>query len=224
MNQKRKRILVFVVASLAIAVSLIALFSGILSEQSADLDLSRVACLGDSITQASGYSDHLQTRLGNSSVVGNFGVSGATVNFMTYMPFYFEPAFENAKLFEPTIVIIMLGTNDARTDYYQQINRFIEDYIELINDIQVLESKPKIFLVKPPPIFDNMLHLNGTDFREGVIPRIEQVAESLGLQVIDVYTALVNHPEYFPDGIHPNSEGAQIIADTIYSAVTSNSP
>jgi lysophospholipase L1-like esterase len=117
----------------------------------------------------------------------------------------------------------MLGTNDARADYYQQINNFVDDYTRILNSIQTLESKPRIFLVKPPPIFNNTFYLNGTSFVEGVLPRIEQVASTLGLPTIDVYTPFVNHPEYFPDGVHPNRDGAQIIANIVYRAITSNS-
>jgi sialate O-acetylesterase len=65
--------------------------------------------------------------------------------------------------------------------------------------------------------------LNGTDYVEGVIPRIEQVATTLGLPIIDVYTPLLSHPEYFPDGVHPNSAGAQVIANIIYNAINSGS-
>src|SRR5208283_3204377 len=115
------------------------------------------------------------------------------------------------------------GTNDARTDTYQQISSFVADYERIINSIQSLSSKPQIFLVEPPPIFSNTLSLNGTSFVEGVIPRIEQVATTLGLPIINVYTPLINNPNYFPDGVHPNSEGAQIIANVIYNAINSNS-
>jgi lysophospholipase L1-like esterase len=74
----------------------------------------------------------------------------------------------------------------------------------------------------PPPIFENNLNLTSTIYTQEIIPAIQQVANSMGLPLIDVYTPLVNHPEYFPDGVHPNSEGAQIIANTVYNAITSS--
>ena len=223
MNPKRKRILAVSIA-LVIALSLIAaVFSENLASNSADGKLARIACLGDSITEITGYPAYLQTLLGNNSVVGNFGDSGAAVNFDTARSYYFEPAFYDAKIFEPTTVIIMLGTNDARTDTYKQINSFVADYERLIDSLQALNTKPQIFLVEPPPIFNNMLNLNGTGFADGVIPRIEQVASTLYLPIINVYTPLINHPEYFPDGVHPDPEGAQIIANIIYNAIDSGS-
>ncbi|MEM2999340.1 MAG: GDSL-type esterase/lipase family protein [Candidatus Bathyarchaeia archaeon] len=224
MNKKRKSLLTACITLLLTALGLLAFLSGNRANESANLKLARVACLGDSITEASGYPERLQVLLGANSIVGNFGVSGATVSFNSCKPYYFETAFERAKRFEPTTVIIMLGTNDARTDYYQQINNFIDDYTRIINNIQTLNSKPRIFLAKPPPIFNNTYDLNGTSFVEGVLPRIEQIAKAFGLPVIDVYTPLANHQEYFPDGVHPNAEGAQIIANTVYKAITSTQP
>ena len=117
------------------------------------------------------------------------------------------------------MVIVMLGTNDARTDNFKSIDNFVADYMKLISRIQTIESKPRIFLVKPPPIFDNMLELKSVNLLEGVIPRIEQVTDELGLSIIDVYSALENHPEYFQDGVHPNNEGAKIIAEEVYKTI-----
>ena len=134
MKPKRKTILAVIMAIIVIALSLIVVvFSENLARNSADGKLARVACLGDSITEITGYPADLQTLLGNNSIVGNFGVSGSTVNFNTDTPYYFQPAFHDAETFEPTTVIIMLGTNDARTDTYQQINSFVADYERIIN-------------------------------------------------------------------------------------------
>jgi acyl-CoA thioesterase-1 len=152
--------------------------------------------------------------------VGNFGAGGATVLLDTDKPYIDQVEFVNAKNFLPDIAIIMLGTNDARTDHFESIDNFVSDYTKLINEIQALESKPKIFLVKPPPIFDNEFELKNENLLDGIIPRIEQIANEEGLIIIDVYAALENHPEYFwDDGVHPSSEGATIIANEVYEAI-----
>jgi lysophospholipase L1-like esterase len=54
---------------------------------------------------------------------------------------------------------------------------------------------------------------------EGVIPRIAEVAQELGLPTIDVYTTLVNYPTYFIDGVHVNYKGAKVIATDVYEAI-----
>jgi acyl-CoA thioesterase I len=223
MKPKGKRLFIVVVAVLLIALSLVVVFSDNPTTYSFNGNkLSRVACLGDSITNMTGYPEELQTLLGNGSVVGNFGVSGATVNFNSNRPYYYDLAYRDARNFLPTTVIIMLGTNDARTDNYLKISNFTANYERMVNRTQRWNATQQIFLVIPPPIFENTLDLNSTSYAEGVIPRIKQVAIDLGLKIIDVYTPLVNHPEDFYDGVHPNSEGVRIIVNTIYQAITSN--
>jgi lysophospholipase L1-like esterase len=225
MEPKRKTIIILAAcaAIIVIALSLIPVFTANHASNIDVANLSRVACLGDSITQDTGYPADLQMLLGNNSTVGNFGVSGSTVNFHSGEAYYYEPAFHNAKVFLPTTVIIMLGTNDAHADVYQYVNNFVADYETIIESMDAISSKPQIFLVEPPPIFNNTLGINGATFAQGIIPRIKEIADQTGLPVINVYTPLLNHSAYFPDGIHPNSEGAQVIANIIYAAISSNS-
>jgi lysophospholipase L1-like esterase len=179
----------------------------------------RVACVGDSITAVSDYPFYLQTMLGRNYTVSNFGVVAATLLSTTSKPYIYEKALQRAKESQPNIVVIMLGTNDAYVANYPLIDSFVADYERLIGEFQVLSSKPEIFLVKPPPIFNNKFNLSNANLVEGIIPRIEQVAKDLGLSTIDVYTPFVNHPEYFKDGVHPTSEGASIIANEIYRGI-----
>lgn len=179
----------------------------------------RVACLGDSLTGDTSYPRDLQTLLGDDYVVGNFGVTSSTVQLDTYIPYFYQIAFFKAKSFRPDIAVIMLGTNDARYDYVQSLDSFVEDYARLIGEIQGFESKPIVFVVKPPPLFQNELELNDEAFVEEVLPLIEETAEGLGLIVVDVYSTLAGNPEYFPDGVHPTSEGASVIAGEVYEAI-----
>jgi lysophospholipase L1-like esterase len=181
----------------------------------------RVACIGDSITQGYGYPNKLQALLGANYTVENFGSSSSTLLLSTDKPYIYEVEFARAKEFQPDIAVVMLGTNDARTDYFKSIDNFVSDYLMLIDELQALKSNPEIFLVKPPPLFNNSFSLENVNLLEAIIPRIEQIADEKGLPIIDVYSALENHPEYFQDGVHPNSEGATIIANEVYGAITS---
>ena len=95
--KKKERILAVSLAILVTSLTLIVVvFSQNRASVNADDKLARVACLGDSITEITGYPDDLKTLLGNNSIVGNFGVSGATVDFNTNKPYFYEPAFKNA--------------------------------------------------------------------------------------------------------------------------------
>jgi acyl-CoA thioesterase-1 len=207
------------IAVLLVALTVVAIIIETELNNTSSVSLIRVACIGDSITRRSGYSDMLQDSLGDNYSVRNFGFDSTTVLLNTDLPYIYQIEYNRSKNFLPDIAIVMLGTNDARTDYFTSIDNFVSDYLTLINELQALESNPTIFLVKPPPLFPNAFSLENENLVEGIIPRIEQIANEKGLQIIDVYSALENHPEYFPDGVHPNSEGATIIANEVYKAL-----
>lgn len=215
MSLTRTKVFVALLLILIVSVALVSFYLGRPPNSSVP-DLRRVGLVGDSLTQITSYPSDLQALLGSNSTVGNFGASGTTVVLSSVKPYVFEDAFPQAKRFLPTTVIIMLGTNDARSDVYGGIDNFVDDYELLISKFQALPSKPQIFLVVPPPFFENNLNLSRTDFTSGVIPKIEQVANETGLPLIDTYTPLLDHPEYFVDGVHLNEEGSQAVANIIY--------
>jgi lysophospholipase L1-like esterase len=214
---------------LAVGIVFLMISSGLLISVFGNLEktpkhanLIRVACIGDSITQGSGYPEDLQLMLGTDYEVKNFGVSGSTVLLNSDLPYMNQNAYKISKGFQPSIVIIMLGTNDARVGTFDSIGSFSTNYRTLISGYQRLLSHPKIWLVTPPPVFDNELNINDTNLEQGVIPQIEQVANELSLPTINLNTALTNYPEYFGDGVHPSSEGAMFIASEIDQAITFN--
>lgn len=216
----RKRSIVFIAILLAIiAIVLISLFYlfGIGNQPKNTI---RVACVGDSITEGTKYPYDLAALLGTNYSVSNFGVGGASVSRGSEKAYMNQPEFEEAKDSLPDIVIIMLGTNDAPLIPTEHILNFTADYEELIGEFKAVTSKPEIWLVKPPPIFSNGTGLSPSYFVQEVIPRIEQVANETSTPLIDVYSPLVNHPEYFSDGVHPNGEGSEIVATTIFKAMT----
>jgi acyl-CoA thioesterase I len=179
----------------------------------------KIACVGDSITADANYPDLLDEMLASNYQVVNFGVGRTTVSLDFEKPYFNQSTAKLAHWFNPDIVVMMLGTNDAYLSSQQRSN-FIADYTTLINSFQTLSSKPKIYILIPPPVFENNLELNGTIVENEILPLVKQTANSLGLPLIDVHTVLLNHTEDFKDGVHPNSEGAKIIATQVYNAIT----
>ncbi len=177
-----------------------------------------VACVGDSITEWSEYPKDLQNMLGKEYNVSNFGVAGSSVSTKWFKPYIEQEAFQESIDSEPSIVIIMLGTNDAHST--QLMDSFFEDYETLITNYEALPGDQQIILVKPPPIYSNNLELNGSSLQNNIIPLIEEVANNKSLPVLDVNAAMMNHPEYFVDGVHPNSDGALTIATEVSQAIT----
>jgi lysophospholipase L1-like esterase len=182
-----------------------------------DAQTIRVACVGDSITEYSGYTAKLQEKLGSNYVVGNFGVSGSTVSLDGKIAYMKQQAFLKAEHFEPELVVIMLGTNDANCEIANDTD-ITSDYMQLVSAFKNLNSNPDIIVVKSPPIYSDYSGYNNTFLTTNVIPTISTVAGDLNLTTVDVYSAMTDS-SYFKDGIHPNDEGADIIASTIYDAV-----
>jgi lysophospholipase L1-like esterase len=52
-------------------------------------------------------------------------------------------------------------------------------------------------------------------------PKVDSLADQMNLPIVNMYSAFGNHSDYFMDGIHPNNDGSQLIASTMYDAVTS---
>jgi lysophospholipase L1-like esterase len=217
-TKARVVLLAAIFAVLIISVSYAALFLGSIEKREEPKLPINVACVGDSITEWSGYTVDLQAMLGDNYVVGNFGVAGATVSKAWSKPYTSQPAFQESKQFLPDVVIIMLGTNDAHT--YQTTQGFAQDYETLVADYQALPGEQQIIIVAPPPIYDNDLELSDANLKQGVIPLIQKVADNMSLPVLDVNMAMTDHPEYFVDGVHPNSDGALTIATEVNEAIT----
>jgi acyl-CoA thioesterase-1 len=196
--------------------SLTALF---FDTQQASATTVRVACVGDSITKDTTYTDVLSGMLGANYTVENFGVGRTTVSLQFNKPYMNQSAFQEAQNFNPDIVVIMLGTNDAYLSEEQRSN-FTNDYQALISSFQSLPSNPQIYIAVPPPVFNNTMGLPSAVLDNEVIPLVNQTATNLNLPTIDVYTPLLGTPQDFKDGVHPNSWGSEVIASEVYNAIT----
>lgn len=53
-----------------------------------------------------------------------------------------------------------------------------------------------------------------------IIPLIKRIAAALKLEIIDLYAALDGKANLFPDAVHPNDEGAGLIAKAVFAALT----
>jgi lysophospholipase L1-like esterase len=181
----------------------------------------RVACVGDSLTQSTEYPDDLFILLGSARyTVENFGAGSTTVSLNSETPYMNASVFQSALDFQPNTVIIMLGTNDAQPNLERYNTSFVVDYVKLIDAFQALKSNPKIWIVLPPPIFSNQSgKIDPEYFKLTIIPDIEQVANENNLPTINVFSALANYSNDFPDGEHPNSAASQLIANVIYKAI-----
>lgn len=202
--------------------------------------LTRVSCIGDSITagacaqKTKGYPAVLQSILGSSFQVTNFGNSGKTMltDGLCGPPpagncsYVGTPTWPAALASQPDIVTIMLGTNDAKEFNWFGIqdntsDSYVLDYMRMIKTVKALPSNPKIFLLTLVPLYTPYPYaMNATVINNivsavpgGIVAQIASIAD-VGL--IDVHAAFDSYgPNITCDGCHPTDDGYELIAQTL---------
>ena len=191
-------------------------------------DAVRVACIGNSITFGAGiknrsrdsYPSVLARMLGDNYWVKNFGVSARTMLNKGDHPYMNEPAYKNALAFNPNIVVIKLGTNDSKSFNWKYKADFMKDAQTMINAFKGLPSQPKIYLCYPSKAYLTGDGINDDIISKEIIPMIKKLAKKNDLSVIDLHTEMDGMPELFPDRIHPNEKGAQVMAKAVYQSIS----
>ena len=180
----------------------------------------KVAAVGDSITQGAGasgghsYPDQLQAQLGSKWVIKNYGVGGRTLLRKGDAPWWNEQAFKDAHSLNPDAVVIMLGTNDTKPQNWVHNDEFYADYKDLIESFKTLDSKPRIFICRPTPVpAPGRFGINETNLQVEM-PIIDKLAADESVDIIDMHAALLDKPNLQPDHVHPNNDGAGIMAQT----------
>ena len=187
----------------------------------------RIACVGDSITFGAAIKDRtkncypaqLGRMLGEKFEVRNFGVNGATLLKKGDKPYWKLKAYANARDFQPEVVVIKLGTNDSKPRNWKHKEEYVADYVALIESFRKLGSKPVVWLCYPVPAYPGRWGITDKVMKEEVMPRLDEVAKKSGCKVIDLYSALSEKKEMFPDLVHPNAKGATLIAEAVSSAI-----
>lgn len=185
-----------------------------------------VACVGDSITYGSRIDDRVNKAypkvlgdlLGPRYTVLNFGVSGATMLKKGDKPYWQQPDYAKALASAPTIVVLMLGTNDSKPRNFSRRAEFTPDAEALIDSFLALSSQPKVYLCLPSPVYKTTYTITEAN----LVPlraEIEAIAKAKRLPLIDIHTTLSGHPELFPDAVHPNAAGAALMAQTVANAL-----
>ena len=201
----------------------------------------KVATVGDSITygsngsggavaEAEKYPSQLQTLLGNNYEVKNFGVSGATmINEGTDSGGAKKGYIQQAKYtesldFQPDIVVIMLGTNDSKAlNWDGHKAEYVDDALALIQSYENLPSHPTVYVAASPTVVEgsNSYGIQVDVVHNEIVPLQKQIALSKDGGFIDVHEATKDATTaQFPDRVHGNKDGYQLIADAVHGALT----
>ena len=191
--------------------------------------MTKVACVGDSITWGftllkpwkQSYPALLQEKLGPDYEVRNFGFNDASARYDADTPYVRKRVYRESLDWSPDVVLIMLGTNDTKVRNWDPAI-FRRDYSRLVESYQELLCKPRVILIAPIRIFLRLnipiMGLHPKTMEEGVRPIIRDVAAQKGLELVDLQD-LFTDSSHCVDGVHPQAEGAAMLAEAIHSAI-----
>lgn len=202
-----------------------------LSVMGAGKKVLKVACVGNSITYGYGLKDRardaypvrLQEMLGDGYQVENFGKSGATLLYRGHRPYVRQEEFRKAVEFAGDIVVIHLGINDTDPrDWPHFRDDFVSDYMALIDSFRTANPDCRVLVARmtPIPVRHSRFETSTRDWHDDIQRAIEQVAANTGAQLIDFYEPLHSRHNLFPDALHPDPEGTEIMARVVYGALT----
>ena len=211
-----------------------------ISENDIDFSEIKIACLGDSITQAVNLDtlDHyqelawphvLKEALGAEEVV-NLGIGGSSIGR------YWADAFVDryTEIPEDTdLIFVMGGTNDGFCASFVEFGNseeraprtFWGDLDELMDGLKEDYPEAEVIFLTPIP---NSLHDYLKAERKYLMPQEEfseviiTLAEEHGMEVFDLYNSNIldghdkdNILHLMPDGVHPNAEGYRILGEHV---------
>ena len=188
-------------------------------------DTVRVACIGDSLTQgfigndgkyttSQSYTDFLSNKLGNGYEVKNFGLSSHGLYSEHKYPYIKTEKYKESLEYNPDIVLIMMGTNDAKTIYWDKISEnYAEIFKSFIRSYKNLPGSPEIIVGIPGPVFEGeFLEDRPYEIMDAMRKTERDVCAELGIASVDFYEIFKDSKELFPDGLHFNEKGAEKVS------------
>ena len=212
----------------------------VIGQSTLDFSDKKIACLGDSITQAANlesmedyqqysYPTKLAEILGAEEVV-NLGIGGSSIGR------YWQDAFVDRYMDIPEdtdLILVMGGTNDGFCLHRENVGNFEERSPRtLIGDLNELmrglkENYPNaevVFITPLPNVLHDILRKERPELmsQRVIVDSMIALAKEYEFDVIDLYDSnlLDSHDaavisNYMPDGVHCNPDGYQILAEHI---------
>jgi len=137
------------------------------------------------------------------------------------------PLEERLRTWDPAVVLLHAGTNDAQQQYYFDADpqAGVPSAIDRLDELvtRIVRFNPEIYIIvaqiipaNPPATqatSDYIVKLNA------LIPAMVARHQAAGdrVSLVDQYTPMLNVPN--PDGIHPGPEGYAVMADTWFAGI-----
>jgi len=195
-------------------------------------DFIKVGCVGDSNTYGSEASDRskyawpiqIRSMLGEKYETRNFGISGALMMDHLNDAWKNKTAYSENKAYDPDIIVIALGTNDSKDNYWDAV-KFKNSYVNLINEFKGYSAEPEIYMAIPIKAYSSSWLINDQTIREKVTPVMQEISKEMGIPLIDLYDVTKDIAGLMAsDGIHPKDEGLGIMARKIADIMLLNKP
>lgn len=212
----------------------------VIGQSTLDFSDKKIACLGDSITQAANlegmedyqqysYPTKLAEILGAEEVV-NLGIGGSSIGR------YWQDAFVDRYMDIPEdtdLILVMGGTNDGFCLHRENVGNFEErsprtligDLDELMRGLKENYPDAEVVFVTPlPNVLHDILRKDRPELlsQRVIVDSMIALAREYEFDVIDLYDSnlLDSHDaavisNYMPDGVHCNPDGYQILAEHI---------
>ena len=212
----------------------------VIGQSTLDFSDKKIACLGDSITQAANlesmedyqqysYPTKLTEILGAEEVV-NLGIGGSSIGR------YWQDAFVDRYMDIPEdtdLILVMGGTNDGFCLHRENVGNFEErsprtligDLDELMRGLKENYPDAEVVFVTPlPNVLHDILRKERPELmsQRVIVDSMIVLAKEYEFDVIDLYDSnlLDSHDaavisNYMPDGVHCNPDGYRILAEHI---------
>lgn len=212
----------------------------VIGQSTLDFSDKKIACLGDSITQAANlegmedyqqysYPTKLAEILGAEEVV-NLGIGGSSIGR------YWQDAFVDRYMDIPEdtdLILVMGGTNDGFCLHRENVGNFEErsprtligDLNELMRGLKENYPDAEVVFVTPlPNVLHDILRKDRPELmsQRVIVDSMIALAREYEFDVIDLYDSnlLDSHDaavisNYMPDGVHCNPDGYRILAEHI---------
>lgn len=189
-----------------------------------------IACIGDSITYGEtlqerslqSYPSQLAFLLGNGCEVRNLGKSGAGLWRGGFFPYTNTEEYHLALAMKADYYVVCLGTNDivyGVNDCF--LEAFKNDYLDLVGTFKSISPGARVIVCTLPPV--PCMRDGGSDEAIGKLnDTIGRIAKANRFTLVDLHKPFLGNDNLFTDGVHPSVDGARLIAEKIYEAITGN--
>ena len=195
----------------------------------------KIACIGDSITYGLTLDDResesypavlemMAYQRGDSEggrrisyEVGNLGVSGTGLWRHGLYRYTTTMQYDQAVRWGADIIVICLGTNDAIQMIDSTFEKeFVEDYMNLVASLKGSSPGAKVFIAKAPPV-PGMPSIAPAVCKINSL--VTRAAKECHATLIDLSEPFQGRDDLFSDGVHPNKDGARLIASVVYKVL-----